>query len=252
MKTGKERSLTNLPKGFPAAVSADGKSIVTYQLQGVWSEKTSAITYTLWDRVRGEKIREFTHAFKDLPPAADAGASPAAVAIAPDGKTIATSWVYLRHAPMYVIRVGHGVSVWDVATGKERQIDTALANNLIFLDDGKTLVCADGETGFPRQDADRGKNMMELWDVATGKKLRALQGPAKWGGVLAFSPDGKLFASAGGRAVDLWRTATGERIKQFRGHRSQVECLVFSPDGRMLASGSRDTTILLWEVLHLR
>lgn len=148
----------------------------------------------------------------------------------------------------------HGVSLWDVATGKEHRLDTPAANNLAFLDDGKTLVCADGTGRQPRQDAGRDKHVMEFWDVATGKKRRELPGPAKWG-VLAFSPSGKLFASSSGAddpIVCLWRTATGEKLQQFVGHRGELECLAFSPDGRMLASGSLDTTILLWEVLNWR
>lgn len=155
---------------------------------------------------------------------------------------------------MYTTRVGHGVSLWDVATGKERRLETSAATDLAFLDGGKTFVCADAQGGRPRQDADHDKHLMEFWDVTTGKKVRELKRPAE-GGVLAFSPDGKLFASAGGYedpTVYLWRTADGEQLKRFVGHRREVECLAFSPDGRALASGSRDTTVFLWDILGLR
>jgi WD40 repeat protein len=250
-KTGKERPLELAPKGIPAAIAPDGKSMVTYQLQGTWTERTAALTYTLWDLVRGEKIREFTHSFKNPPPLANAGVRPQAVAIAPDGKTIATSWIYLRHGPMYTKRVGHGVSLWDVASGQERPLGSAAPIHLTFLDGGKTLVCADANSVMIGDERD--ENVMEFWDVATGKKLRAVVGPDSWCSVVAFSPDGKLFATASGHhdgVISLWRTATGQRIQQFVGHRQGVECLAFSPDGRMLASGSMDTTILLWEILR--
>jgi WD40 repeat protein len=246
-KTGKERPLENPPKDPAAVLSPDSKRLVTYQLQGSWEKGTAVLTYTLSDRARGEKIREVAPSFKDAPLSADAGAWPEAVAIAPDGKTMAASWFYRQHKPMYTTRVGQGVSLWDVATGKERRIATAVAAHLAFLDGGKTLVCADAHP-------DCDKNVMEFWDVATGKQLRAFQWPGDGIGVLAFSPDGTLFAVAGGYedpTVYLWRTATGQLIHRFDGHRKKIECLAFSPDGRMLASGSSDTTILLWEILRL-
>jgi WD40 repeat protein len=253
-KTGKYRPLETPIQGTPAAVAPDGKRLLTYQLQGSAAERTAVVIYTLWDLTRGEKIRDFTHSFKDAPAIANAGAWPEAVAIAADGKTIATSWSYRRHGPMYTMIVGHGVSLWDVATGKERRLASAAFAYLAFLDGGKTLVCAHGNGKSLGVADERDKGVMEFWDVATGKKFREFEGPAEWGGVLTFSPDGRFFASAGGddlAVVYLWRTASGTLVKQFAGHRQRIECLTFSPDGRMLASGSSDTTVLVWEVFGL-
>ena len=200
---------------------------------------------------RGEKSRQFIPSVESEPKAE--GATIAAVAFAPDSKTFASAWVSYRHEPMYVQSVGHGISLWETATGKERRLDGRA------FDAGVSRRRQDARrrgwtTTWARSARDSDKGTLQFWDIATGKKRRAFEGPGEWGGVLAFSPDGKRFASAGGSgdpSVYLWSTATGRQIHRFHGHRRDVHGLAFSPDGHMLASGSGDTTILLWEVLGL-
>ncbi len=255
LKSGKERVVTELARGKPSWISPDGKRIVTYGKHGSWSKRTATATFTLWDLKRSEKIQVFTHSFKDAPAKADAGAELAALAFAPDGKTIAASWIYIGVGPMITYRVGQVVSLWDVSNGKERSLATEAVSHLHFLDEGKTLACADGRgAGGARSISDRNHGTMEIWDVAEGKRLHKFQSSVDWSGPLAFSPDGKLFASCGGyedNAVYVWRTASGQKVKRFAGHQQEVRCLAFSRDGRMIASSSRDT-ILVWEVLGLR
>jgi len=66
--------------------------------------------------------------------------------------------------------------------------------------------------------------------------------------VVAFSPDGRLLASAGlDYGIKLWDISTGKELRTIYGHKSAVWALAFSPDGRILASGGEDHTIQLWD-----
>src|SRR5262249_9873493 len=71
-------------------------------------------------------------------------------------------------------------------------------------------------------------------------KLRAmLKGHDQAAYCLAFSPDGKLFATGGpGRPVKLWEVAPGKLVATLEGHAGSVWCLAFHPDGKTLVAGS--------------
>src|SRR5882724_3700172 len=65
----------------------------------------------------------------------------------------------------------------------------------------------------------------------------------------AFSPDGRLLASASSdKTIRLWNASTGKQEAIFDSHTDRVNSVRFSPDGKCLASASADGTVLLWDV----
>ena len=74
---------------------------------------------------------------------------------------------------------------------------------------------------------------------------------------IAFTRNGRVLAVSRSRHGDpryapdtlrLWDAVTGENIRTLEGHTGNVYSVAFSPDGGTLASGSREGTVLLWEL----
>lgn len=92
-------------------------------------------------------------------------------------------------------------------------------------------------------------NAIKIWEVASGRELRALRGHTGYVKALAVSADGHWLASGSNDlSVRVWDVVTGQELHNFSGHLRSVESVSFSQDGRWLASGSGDNSIRIWDL----
>jgi RNA polymerase sigma factor (sigma-70 family) len=234
--------------------SADGKTLVSGTAGG-------DRTIRLWNPATGKELRTLT------------GGMLASAVFSPDGKTLALS------------RGESAIRLCDPATGKERPPSTELKGilRLACSPDGKLLAAAglfldllDARTGRSIRSLDGHRTgvyavsfspdgqllasggrdgTVRLWDVATGKESRRLQGdadesaiPAHWINSLAFAPDGRLLADGrrDGR-IRIWDVAAATEVRQFGGDQGSIWSLAFAPDGKLLATANADRSVRLWD-----
>jgi WD40 repeat protein len=217
------------------AFSPDGKQIAA----------GGGHTIHLWETATG----------KEAIPDSGHRESIASLAIAPDGKTVATRGT------------DQTIRLWDATTGKERSRFTLPpgTSGAAVAADGRTVALANID------------NSIRLHDTVTGKELRRLTGHRNGTAVLAFSPEGKLLASRGtfDNTIRFFEIATGKEVRTIvvqpqaaqgapminvlvrMGEAEVGPGLVFSPDGRLVASlvgngvngpGGPQVALTLWEV----
>ncbi len=230
--------------------SPDGKTLWTGGYHGV---------LTVWDVATGKETRSFADHRGWLP----------AVAIAPDGKTFAVAdcgmTVRIRDVasgrdlaptsgqrgtifPVAVSPDGRQVVtgsrdrtvyLWDLVTGRElrRLADKVDVGNLVYSPDGRILYSGSYQ-------------VLQAFDLSTGKELWRFEAKEGIGSVLTLSLDGKTLASAGGRfrTILLIDARTGKELRQLAASGWTVDATAFSLDGQTLLACSDHQNLDRWDL----
>ena len=134
------------------------------------------------------------------------------------------------------VLVPEGETIEDIDTIIEALDRQAPVSAIAFSPDGN-LIASGSED-----------HRVRLWQPATGRLIRRLEGHSSAVTAVAFSPDGSAVASASNdRTVRLWDVRSGQLLRTLQGHVYHVYALSFDPRGRWLATASWDRTIQLWD-----
>jgi eukaryotic-like serine/threonine-protein kinase len=148
-----------------------------------------------------------------------------ALAFAPDSRTVAAGEVNLIH-------------LHELPSGRESRAIPIDVNpsHMSFDSTGRRLALFGHNS-----------SRAQIIDLDTGQILHALKhrAPVTW---LAWSPDGKLLASAFlDTRVYLWNALTGETNAVLEGHSGATVGVVFNRGGDLLLSSSFDGTTRFWD-----
>ena len=272
-----------LPKAAKARFGKGGITTIQFSPDGTLLAVGSHIGVWLYDMETGEEKSLFV------------GGMCEALSFSPDGRFLSSSSAE-RLIQLWEIATEREVPLIDLY---------ADASVLRFSSDGKTLIglYGSGHAAITRLNIENGKGKtkhlktglfgiglfssedfdgvyamtsdkiaigkkngtIQLWDVATRKKLSTLRGHVdlplqpldkpvqrmfKKNRVLAvaFSLDGTRLASGSTDMTVRLSDTTGDRDSiTLQKHTGPTNVLAFSPDGKMLASGSTDKTVQLWD-----
>ena len=163
-----------------------------------------------------------------------------------------------------LVSVSHDgdINYWDLISREkivEHGTDADSDGNVLALSPDGRIYARGAGVGLHFGGPD---GQISLWNTHSGRREAKMRGHRPWWpgskeqvGIraLAFSPDGKTFASGSeDMTVRIWNTKRGSKHGTLKGHTGWVTALAFSKDGKTIASGDTEGTVRVWNVRKKR
>ncbi|MBD2312407.1 protein kinase [Desertifilum sp. FACHB-1129] len=128
---------------------------------------------------------------------------------------------------------------WHVGTGKLKRTLrewSGKVRSVAVSPDGEYLASSAGK-------------QVKLWDFSGGTEVFTLSGHLKDVNAIAWSPDGKMLATASADGtIKLWDMSSYQEFCTLQSHQKEVSAIAWGTDAEWLVSGSLDQTIKLWHI----
>jgi WD40 repeat protein len=199
-----------LERNSAIAFSPDGREVVA---------RGAMQTIRSWNAVSGKT----THSIK----LGEESPNVRAVALAPDGRTVATAFE------------DHSLALFDLISGNEVRRwkgHEETISALTFSPDGGILVSTSTAPS------------VRLWEVSTGQEIGELKGQTERANAVTFAADGRTLLTGGKDAIiRAWDLGARETYACFSGHLRPVLGIVALPERRFASCGA-DGMVIVWEI----
>ena len=90
---------------------------------------------------------------------------------------------------------------------------------------------------------------LKVWELESGRELRALQGHSDRVNGVAVTADGRRAVSASDdKTLKVWELESGRELRTLQGHSAPVLGVAVTADGRRAVSASDDKTLKVWDL----
>ena len=221
------------------ALLPDGRHVLSASgIREYWSEEHNYVvssddTMRLWDLDTGREVFAFHHESNVL-----------SVAVTPDGRCALTG---CRDGTLTLWDLSTRQPVWSVQGAGE-------VVTLAITPDGKCAVTGSRSSNLSGEAV--GGEALRLWDLTTGKMLRALRGHTGSVSALVVTPDSHYAISAGSdafglrvdRSVRIWDLERSISPPIALEHSRSVTSVAFVPSKGAAVSASEDGMVKVWDL----